>query len=29
MIAIARYSQNDEITKKFSLSCDVRMIWGE
>ncbi len=28
MIAIARYSQNDEITNKFSLSCDVRMIWG-
>ncbi len=28
MISIVRYSQNDDITNKFSLSSDVRMIWG-
>lgn len=28
MISIIRYSHNDEITNKFSLLSDVRMIWG-
>ncbi len=28
MITIVRYSDNDEITKKLSLKCDARVIWG-
>ena len=28
MITILRYSNNDEITKKFSTLCDARIIWG-
>ncbi len=28
MIAIIRYSDNNEITKKLSLMCDGRLIWG-
>jgi hypothetical protein len=28
MIAIIKYSNRDEITKKLSLICDGRLIWG-
>jgi hypothetical protein len=28
MITIIRYSDNDELTKKFSSLCDGRLIWG-
>ena len=28
MIRIIRYSNNDEITKKISIACDARVIWG-
>ena len=28
MIMIVKYTQNDEITKKFSQICDGRLIWG-
>ena len=28
MIRIIRYSNNDEITKKMSIKCDARVIWG-
>ena len=28
MISIIRYKQNDDITKKLSMLCDARIIWG-
>lgn len=28
MISIVKYSNKDEITKKYSLICDGRLIWG-
>lgn len=28
MISIIRYSDNDDLTKKYSLICDGRLIWG-
>ncbi len=28
MISIIRYTNNDELTKKLSLICDARLIWG-
>ena len=28
MIAVIKYSNDDEITKKISLICDARLIWG-
>jgi hypothetical protein len=28
MITIIRYTDNDQATKKFSLLCDGRLIWG-
>ncbi len=28
MISIIRYTDNEELTKKLSLICDARLIWG-
>mgnify|MGYP001164283059 FL=1 len=28
MISIVRYKDNDDFTKKISLSCNARLIWG-
>ena len=28
MISIIRYTDNEGLTKKLSLICDARLIWG-